>query len=101
MELSSAVASKKVQRRFREFVALRRDLLHEFPEYPLPLPELPPKTLLASTDAALLQQRRVMLDEFLKALCSSRGLLSSANSQSFLGFPDFPGLPPRVHRFGA
>jgi hypothetical protein len=46
--------------RFREFVALRKELLDEFSEYPVPLPQLPPKTLLASTDPELLQQRRSM-----------------------------------------
>lgn len=46
--------------RFKEFTELRRQLLEHFSDYPLPLPDLPPKTILASTDPRLLQQRRVM-----------------------------------------
>ena len=46
--------------RFREFVELRRQLLVEYSDYPLPLPEVPAKTMLASTDPVLLQQRRVV-----------------------------------------
>jgi hypothetical protein len=55
--------------RFREFVALRKELLDEFSEYPLPLPQLPPKTLLASTDPELLQQRRSMCAA--RAMCGA------------------------------
>ena len=78
---SLAVASSKVQRRsrpplhfarqlpriiwfwvrrFREFVELHSRLTAQFSSYPLPLPELPPKKLLSSTDPALLQQRRIV-----------------------------------------
>jgi hypothetical protein len=46
--------------RFREFVDLRQQLIAAFPEYPLPLPQLPPKSVLPSTDATLLQQRRIV-----------------------------------------
>ncbi len=46
--------------RFREFVDVRQQLLAHFSGYPLPLPELPPKTLLATTDSELLKQRRVV-----------------------------------------
>jgi hypothetical protein len=87
--------------RFREFVELRRQLLAEYSEYPLPLPSMPPKTMLASTDPVLLQQRRVLyvavvlravllhhiwrrLDELLLALCCSRGLLSSKITQRWV-----------------
>jgi hypothetical protein len=87
--------------RFREFVELRRQLLAEYSEYPLPLPSMPPKTMLASTDPVLLQQRRVVyvavvlravllhhiwrrLDELLLALCCSRGLLSSKITQRWV-----------------
>ncbi|KAJ3079615.1 hypothetical protein HDU99_010486, partial [Rhizoclosmatium hyalinum] len=58
-----------VRRRFRDFVAFRTDLTHEFPGRAFP--DVPPKaTVQFSKSAQLIEQRRLLFAKFLKEVAA-------------------------------
>lgn len=63
----TGVKSWEVQRRFRDFIYLDKELRKKFPH--LKMPSLPPKTFwFSSTDPALVDERRDHLENYLKTL---------------------------------
>ena len=63
----TGVKSWEVQRRFRDFIYLDKELRKKFPH--LKMPSLPPKMFwFSSTDPALVDERRDHLENYLKTL---------------------------------
>eukprot|EP01062_Namystynia_karyoxenos_P063275 TRINITY_DN56087_c0_g1_i1.p1 TRINITY_DN56087_c0_g1~~TRINITY_DN56087_c0_g1_i1.p1 ORF type:complete len:379 (+),score=109.50 TRINITY_DN56087_c0_g1_i1:88-1137(+) len=93
--LTASGVQCKQWKRYTEFVNLRRALGE------LKLPPLPPKTILPVRSDAELQQRRVSLDAFIKAVASSGSPAAQRELKKFVGdtssasAPGAAAPPPR------
>lgn len=70
----------RVEKRYSQFAALRDSLSRKFPS----VPELPPKTLMRTTDAEFLKFRQQHLATFLQAVTKRTDLVASAEVREFL-----------------
>lgn len=85
------LSSFEAQRRYKEFLALRKRLLNQWPV--CYIPALPPKKAIGNKDKVFVEKRRKLLNEFMQVAATMPHLYNSEDVQLFIrGPPDYQKL---------